>query len=237
MSGCYKKKSSTAGSNHNDSDSLYSSGTSEEVNSNCQLGNPSIDWGDIEQVKKLLHDEKIDVNDRYSFSGTEGWTALMIACWNGCIELLELLLENSAEVDLQDEKKWSALKRASFKRHNQIVELLLKQGANVNLKDVGGWTALMNASRHGNYELVELLLKKNADPNIRRESGRTALMSAANESGRDEVVKLLLRYGAEISMQEKKGAVDMCDDDGSAETKGHHEAKVKPLILENVQLQ
>jgi serine/threonine-protein phosphatase 6 regulatory ankyrin repeat subunit B len=175
------------------------------VNSDRQPEDQStrIDWGDIKQVKKLFYDGNLSLNDRHSFNGTGGWTALMIACWIGCVEVVEFLLDKSKSslVNLQDDKGWSALKRASFKNHYRIVELLLKQGAMVDLQDDHGWTALMNASRHGDYELAELLLKSDADPNIRRKSGRTALMSAS-KNGRKEVVILLLKCNAKINAQD-----------------------------------
>jgi serine/threonine-protein phosphatase 6 regulatory ankyrin repeat subunit B len=183
---------------------LHSSGTLNSEISNCQLEDPlAIDWRDIKQVKKLLDDGKIGINDRHSFDGIGGWTALMIASRYGHTELVKFLLDKSAEVNLQNDKGWSALKNASYNNHNHVVELLLKQDVRpmVDLQDDHGWTALMNASRHGNYELAELLLKSGADPNIRRKSGRTALKSASG-NGWDKVVTLLLKYNAEINVQD-----------------------------------
>ena len=70
--------------------------------------------GDVNRVKVMLRDKKVGVNDRFKFGKDEGWSALMLACWNGYYNMAKFLLERGADVNLQDDRGWCALKQASF---------------------------------------------------------------------------------------------------------------------------
>ena len=58
----------------------------------------------------------------------------MSASKNGHGEVVKLLLEHGAQVDLQEENGWSALMSASQNGHGEVVKLLLEHGAQVYLQ-------------------------------------------------------------------------------------------------------
>lgn len=159
----------------------------------------------LEKVRSLATPNNI--NDK----NKEGWTALMLAARNSKvvgIEIVKLLLDRGADVNLQNNEKYTALMMAAMNSNTdsniETVKLLLDKGADVNLVEFLGWTALMMAARssnkESNIETVKLLLEYGADVNIQDNEGWTALMWASqnsNEESNIETVKLLLDYGSE----------------------------------------
>ncbi len=82
------------------------------------------------------------------------WTSQSL----GSSELLKLLLDHGAEVDLQDSDGSSALMVASGARNIEVVKLLLEHNAQVHLADKNGVTALALASASESPEIVRLLI-------------------------------------------------------------------------------
>ena len=73
------------------------------------------------------------------------------------LNIVELLLDAGADVNLQDNYGRTALMEPSGLGYIETVRLLLEAGADVNLQDNYGWTALYHASRTGRTEIVRLL--------------------------------------------------------------------------------
>ena len=84
------------------------------------------------------------------------FTDLMAASLNGHTEVVELLADNGAELDLKNDDGATALIFASRHGNAEIVKLLLEKGANPELKDNEGKTALDYAY---SPEVRSLLLK------------------------------------------------------------------------------
>jgi ankyrin repeat protein len=122
-----------------------------------------------------------------------GRTALMYATGSKFTEIVKLLLQAGAKIDIQDIDGDTALVFASNTGNIEITELLLQAGAKVNIQDVTGSTALIIASDQGHTEIVKLLLKFGAKTTFRDNGGNTAL-SLARRGGRTEIVKLLLKH-------------------------------------------
>ena len=95
-------------------------------------------------------------------------TALILASKNGHHQVVELLLNKHADVNICDNNGYTALMFASLIGYHQIVELLLKK-PNIHIN-----TALLLGSQFGRHQVVELLLKEHADVNIRDNNGCTA---------------------------------------------------------------
>ena len=71
-------------------------------------------------------------------------------------EIVELLVNNGADVNATHNGGGTPLHWAARKGHKQIVELLIANGANVNAQDEDGGTPLFHAS---NPEIADLLRK------------------------------------------------------------------------------
>ena len=147
-------------------------------------------------------------------------TSLMVACHNGYINTVNLLLENNVNCNLQDDKGRTALMNASscgnydviknlektnyyyiFQNQNKyinIINLLLINNIQCNLQDDNGYTALMVASILGYEKIVKRLLEyKNngsfCDYNLTDNNENTALL-LASEHVNIEVFNILFKH-------------------------------------------
>lgn len=92
--------------------------------------------GDIEEVRRLVESEKVDVN----MCNEKGATALHRASGNGHTEVLELLLSHGALANVSDSDNWTPLHVASSAGSLEAVKMLLKHHANVEAVTDSGET-------------------------------------------------------------------------------------------------
>ncbi|XP_077981060.1 uncharacterized protein LOC144436210 [Glandiceps talaboti] len=103
-----------------------------------------------------------------------GQTALMLAVSHGRQDMVKLLMEAKADVNMQDEDGSTALMCASEHGHLEIVKLLLSQpDCNPNLFDNDGSSALAIAMEAGHRDIGVLLyaqmnFSKNSSPGMSR---------------------------------------------------------------------
>jgi ankyrin repeat protein len=91
-----------------------------------------------------------------------------------------------------------------------MVRFLLDRGADPNTKDERGATALwMVAARTGlmpnRTALAELLLQRGADPNVVGMSPGGTVLSWAAAKAEPDLVRLLLRNGAQVNQRDSSG--------------------------------
>jgi ankyrin repeat protein len=92
-------------------------------------------------------------------------TPLDSAAEAGSVNILELLVENGARVDLPNNEGATALHLAVENRHAQAVEMLLKNNARPNARDASDRAPLHTAIWFGKNAMITLLLDNNADIN------------------------------------------------------------------------
>ncbi|KAI5616084.1 caskin-1 isoform X1 [Silurus asotus] len=149
---------------------------------------------------KLLGSAKrINVN----FQDTDGFSALHHAALNGNVELIALLLESQAVVDIKDQKGMRPLHYAAWQGKCEPMKMLLKAGSSVNSQSDEGQIPLHLSSQHGHYDGSEMLLQHQSNPCIRDQAGKTPL-DLACEFGRVSVVQLLLNSNMCAAMLEPK---------------------------------
>ncbi|CAG12996.1 unnamed protein product, partial [Tetraodon nigroviridis] len=86
-------------------------------------------------------------------------TPLMVACAEGCYEVVRYLLGRGADVNKQDQFVWTPLHHAAYAGHVEIIELLLEAGADVEALALNGATPLMRAIQSSRPACVDALLK------------------------------------------------------------------------------
>ncbi|KAF7365799.1 ANK-REP-REGION domain-containing protein [Mycena venus] len=151
-----------------------------------------------ERITQLLIENGADINLQGKHGG-----ALTTASWYGAENIVRLLLQNGAEVNARGGRCEFALHAALINRHRKIVHLLIENGANVNALGRKLCCPLGLAADWGDENLVRLLIDNSADPNA---NGGAALWSALR-NGRETAVRLLLEYGADANLQDKKYGV------------------------------
>ncbi|KAI1889026.1 hypothetical protein AGOR_G00174820 [Albula goreensis] len=112
--------------------------------------------GNSQLVKEILDEDPAQVN----MANGDGASPLMMSAVSGQLEVVQLLVERSADVDKQDSVHgWTALMQATYHGNKDVVKYLLNQGADVNLRAKNGYTAfdLVMLLNDPDTELVRLL--------------------------------------------------------------------------------
>uniref|UniRef100_A0A8C1VS34 Si:dkeyp-9d4.3 n=1 Tax=Cyprinus carpio TaxID=7962 RepID=A0A8C1VS34_CYPCA len=118
-------------------------------------------------------------------------------------DLISLLLESQAVVDIKDQKGMRPLHYAAWQGKCEPMKMLLKAGSSVNSQSDEGQIPLHLSSQHGHYEGSEMLLQHQSNPCLRDHAGKTPL-DLACEFGRVMVVQLLLNSNMCAAMLEPK---------------------------------
>ena len=134
-------------------------------------------------------------------------SALHSAAMNGHFEIVKLLIEAGASVNIQTNGGWTPLCGAAENGHFKVVQFLLQAGADVNMKDNHGATAVHYAASNGDHlDIVKLLLQEESinNVNVQDNNGKTELHWAA-EKGHLELVHLLLAMGIDADIKDNAG--------------------------------
>ena len=124
-------------------------------------------------------------------------TALHAAAEDGNLEIVELLIERGADVNLQDIHGRVPMFVAIAAHQPEIARRLGEEETDVSIRTTDGSTLLMGAARAEDVEFVRWAVDQGTDVDaIRPEKNHaTALMIAAGKGNLD-IVKLLLDVGA-----------------------------------------
>ncbi len=104
----------------------------------------------------------------------KGNTLLMLASYNGQLEMTRVLLENGADPQIANDMGQIPLAGAAFKGNVEMAKVLVEHGANVNAQMPDGKTPLMFAAMFNRIEIIDLFLEKGADISAKSMDGATA---------------------------------------------------------------
>ena len=151
-------------------------------------------------VMRLLKDGA-DID--YADAGL-AYNALGAAASRGHLSMVNLLVEQGADINSKGGYYGNALYLACLGKHMAVVDFLLEKGADVNARLMKDDTALIMASSRNRSDVVQFFIGKAADVNLQSKSGETALFSASRYS-RKEIIEILVQQGADINIQNKSG--------------------------------
>jgi ankyrin repeat protein len=196
----------------------------------------------LSEVKELLLgeykgsrliNEEIDKNKH---------TPLFIAALHGYIDIVSVLIDNSAKIDYPVKEKGLPgavpLHAAALNGHTNVASLLLKHNANVDPVTTNEFTPLYLAAQNKHIETMRVLLKYGAKvEGVKR--GITPLHLAAFQNN-VSVMQLLLEYSAAVDRQMNDGIINHFYTDGAtplhlAAFWGHAEA-IQLLIQSGAQV-
>jgi ankyrin repeat protein len=123
--------------------------------------------------------------------------ALCAASAGNHMDIVSLLFEGGADLNIQCRQCGNALYTACDRGHMGVVEMLIENGAEVNAQ--GGYygNALQAASTNGYERVVEVLLENGAEVNTQGGHYGNALQAAC-VGGYERIVELLLEKNADI---------------------------------------
>lgn len=137
-------------------------------------------------IKNILLEKKHEINDRNQY----GYTALMLAVSGlAChkkysnLEIIQMLVDAGADIDLVDRHGSSALLYAVRFGNAEILQIFLNAKHNINSRDQYGRTALMIACCFCDAsaaQILTLLMESNPDYCLCDEHDKTALMHYIN---------------------------------------------------------
>lgn len=156
----------------------------------------------VELFRALL-DAGADVNEKNGI----GRTPLSMACKNGHLDIVKLLLQNGAEINEPDQDTGDTPLIQAFKTNADkaaaMVELLLDNGASLDCCNDRGDTPVMSAVRHGNELALSKLFAKFKGtpdeltaylekPNAKGETAWTIALQYSPDKGQSLLVQHML---------------------------------------------
>ncbi|XP_015273446.1 PREDICTED: E3 ubiquitin-protein ligase MIB2 [Gekko japonicus] len=126
--------------------------------------------GNVSKVRDLVqkYSDKVDIKN-------QGRTALQVASYLGQVEVVKVLLQAHASINLRDEEGDTALHYAAFGNQAEVARVLVSKGANPDLLNNVKCTALYIAVNKGFTEVVQALCEHNCDVNLPDSYGDTPL--------------------------------------------------------------
>nr|XP_022902304.1 transient receptor potential channel pyrexia-like [Onthophagus taurus] len=195
-------------------DDLFENISKDNINTKDNLSSALLiaSWLAKDKLIKRCLDEGVDPN----VMDIKGRTPLHLASVSGGPECLKMLIEHGADV-----RKWDRLFKvtplhcAASKGHICCVKILIKHGADVNA-NLSQKSPLHYAVQSEAIECIKELLEAGALPYTSQVFSETPLHVAA-AMGSPEILKLLLSYGASVSVQcgaERQTALHLAAADG-----------------------
>ena len=176
------------------------------------------------QTTNLLHRHGTDVNLRIR----DDWTPLGSAARCGDLEMVQVLLDYEADVNVRDCHNRTPIHYVSFGSeplHNipqswpEVTRILLEHGADVNaMGGDGGDTPLHCAAGRGRVEVMLVLLEHGANVDAQDNQGRTPLLQAVRNHYPNvhvEAIRVLLEHGANVGVQDNQSRTPLHNAVGS----------------------
>ncbi|XP_053776177.1 E3 ubiquitin-protein ligase MIB2 isoform X3 [Desmodus rotundus] len=138
---------------------------------------------------------------------SQGRTALQVAAYLGQVELVHLLLQARAGVDLPDEEGSTALHYAALGNQPEAARALLTAGCRANTLNSARSAALHVAVQRGFLEVVKVLCELGCDVNLPDAQGNTPLHCAISAgAGASGIVEVLTKVpGVNVTATNSQG--------------------------------
>jgi ankyrin repeat protein len=155
--------------------------------------------GDFDSIKKLLKKDASLLNS----VNTLQQTPLLIASYQGYLEIVKFLLDRGAAVNQADRYGATPLHMAALGGQKDVAALLISKGANINAPSQTGKIPLQLAFENEHLDVITLFMEKGVAVNTPIDRYNRTLLHRAAIMGKLKVINLLLEKGAEINAKDK----------------------------------
>ncbi|XP_055957133.1 poly [ADP-ribose] polymerase tankyrase [Patella vulgata] len=162
------------------------------------------------EVVRVLIKHGANLNRQLS-AGKEKLSALMIAAATGQLEIVRMLVQAGATVELLDKFKRTALTHAIKNGNTHVASYLLYLGADPNRTDSSGNTLVHYAAAYGWYFCLKLLIKDAGADAAVANHWKTTPLSIAFLKGHIGIVDFILsEIGGDINFTDDEGVTLVC---------------------------
>ncbi|XP_072182002.1 uncharacterized protein [Diadema setosum] len=152
--------------------------------------------------------ESIDVKSLLKSGGENNNTPLHEACIVGRLEMVKMLCEKGAKVNVRNWDCQSPLHFACSNNHQQVAKYLINEGADMSLRDDEDLTPLQTAANSNSFDTIIALLQCNLDTSTNAKDNQDTaaeLLKWAAEENKADTLNLLLHQGRKlVGMSDEK---------------------------------
>ena len=161
--------------------------------------------GNSDRVKRLLVCG-LDVHARSTDFMYRGFTAIHVAALYGLINIVEILLEYSANIDDEDlTGKRRPLHFAAGSRKRSMVKFLIRHGAQIDAKARNDVQPIHEASWSGSIEVLDALIEAGAPVDCSDSFRYQPLHWATTTTNQPDVINYLVRKNADVNAEISDG--------------------------------
>lgn len=157
------------------------------------------EFGQIEIVKRLLENQKLDVDAPEEVTG---FTGLHKAARTDQLDVTQTLIDSGADLSRSDCQGRTALHHSLHGRDLSCLQYFLDEDADTRLRSLDSMTIWHLAAQEGNVQALKVLLSRPEDStsaiDLRTEDGRTPILFASASKSK-EAVSLLLDAGSSLT--------------------------------------
>ena len=158
--------------------------------------------GDTGKTSKILS-KNVNIDKQNKL----GQTSLIIASHNGNLEVVKMLVNKGADINIKDNLDNSALMHSLLQNYPSISMFLLDNNANIDSNN-DNVSPLNVAADIGNYEITKKVIEMGADIQNRTISGETPIFNALYSKDR-ETIDYLLSKDVKIIDRNKEGTTTL----------------------------
>jgi ankyrin repeat protein len=160
----------------------------------------AVNNGQLSMIKKL-----IEIGSNLNLQNSKGQTALMLAACKNQPEILSVLMASGANPNITNNKGDTPLMFVI--EQSEMLKRMISNSTDLEITDIFGQTVLYLACHNGHYESVKILLDAGAqsEPRLEKSKHNKLPLAAASSQGHLDIVKLLIKFGVNINLQEDNG--------------------------------